>query len=246
LPSATDQTFNNRSAPGATPRFALPVSAMVPTFDLGSPVMGKEQTCLDKPGTPVCWWIHCRNKTEVARRLALQLARVWTAPGGAPLPAAAEWSGPTVSSTALVVDSDTHRPHAVVSFAHAGGLALRGAQRCFHCCDQAATPPVGQVGHGEYLFEVANRKGVWMPAAGGSVDPVSGTIKVFPNTTVTCKSAESCWLAAVRYAVLDVPQCALYNAADLPASQFELPVPWALSSLRLALRPPSVPPPANN
>ena len=77
-----------------------------------------------------------------------------------------------------------------------------------------------------WLFEVANRRGDWLPAVGG-VDMSSGTARVTPKTTVTCESPDACWLAAVRYAVMDVPQCALYNAAEIPASQFELPVPWA-------------------
>jgi len=49
-------------------------------------------------------------------------------------------------------------------------------------------------------------------------------------TTVPCSTPKQCWLAAVRYAVVDLAQCALYNADALPASQFELPVPWAASS----------------
>ena len=60
----------------------------------------------------------------------------------------------------------------------------------------------------------------------GGVNAATGTARVTPKTTVPCRSLDECWLAAVRYAVVDVPQCALYNAAQLPAGQFELPVPW--------------------
>jgi hypothetical protein len=231
LPNTTDQVFNNRStstAGSATDprRFPLVVSAMAPTFDLGSPQ--NATACSLHPATALCWWIHCRNKTEVGRRLALQLAHVWTSPGGSV--STGEWSGPTVTSTTVKTDPTTHMPYAKVTFAHAGGLALLPAQGCFHCCNQTAAPPKGQVGSGEWLFEVANRRGEWLPAIGGQVDPATGTMRVTPLTNVTCpmpKGSSSCWLAAVRYAVVDVPQCAIYNTAELPASQFELPVPWS-------------------
>lgn len=233
LPALSDQNFNNRSSTtaaaagspaAAVPRYALPApAAMTQTFDLGSPVLGKEDNCRAHPGEAVCWWIHCRNKTEVARRLAHQLAHVWTASGGAPIANATEWSGPVVTQTTLKIALG--QPFAVVSFGHAKGLVLRGAQRCFHCCNQTS-PPLGQVGHGEYLFEVANRRGVWLPAVGELLDPALGTVKVTPTSPVPCAAPASCWLTAVRYAVLDVPQCALYNEAEFPAGQFELPVPW--------------------
>ncbi len=34
------------------------------------------------------------------------------------------------------------------------------------------------------------------------------------------------WISAVRYAMIDEPQCVLYNSASLPALPFQLPVPW--------------------
>ena len=37
------------------------------------------------------------------------------------------------------------------------------------------------------------------------------------------------WVAAVRYAMIDEPQCVLYNDHSLPALPFELPVPWTRS-----------------
>jgi len=224
LPIGTDQVFYNRTA--GVDRFALAVSAMALSFDLGSPE--NATLCELEPAKAVCWWIHCRNKTEVARRLGLQLAHVWTSPGAKPLPADTEWSGPTVTETAVQIDAATNKPYAEVTFAHAGGLALQPAQGCFHCCNQTSEPPATRVvGAGEYLFEVANRRGDWLPAVGKQVDETQGTIKVVPNTNVTCTSPSQCWLAAVRYAVMDVPQCALYNSAQLPAGQFQLPVPWS-------------------
>ena len=229
LPAGTDQVFNNHTAA----RFALPVSAMAPTFDLGSPQ--NATNCDLHPATATCWWIHCRNKTEVGRRLALQLAHVWTAPGGAVLAAESEWSGPTVASTEVRLDAATHTPYALVSFAHAAGLALLPAQGCFHCCNQTGPGPKGSVASkSPPLFELANRRGAWLPAVAGHVDTESGTVRVTPNCDlrpaaceVTCKSPDECWLASVRYAQVDVPQCALYNGAELPAQQFSFPVPWS-------------------
>ena len=69
------------------------------------------------------------------------------------------------------------------------------------------------------VFSVANRRGVWLPAV-GSVD-TAGMLTVAPVCNVS-----GAWVSAVRYAVLDIPECALYNADMLPALPFELPVPW--------------------
>jgi hypothetical protein len=83
--------------------------------------------------------------------------------------------------------------------------------------------------HNQGTLNLANAHPNALPtlkAVGGKPDPVTGTIKVVPHTTVPC-TPQQCWLAAVRYAVVDVPQCALYNAAELPAGQFDFPVPWA-------------------
>ena len=138
-----------------------------------------------------------------------------------------ETSGPVVQSVALRVDAVTHLPSAAVTLTHAAGLALLPAQGCFEfCCDGQHNASAGL---DNLVFQVANRRGMWLPAE-GAVAPDGATLVVTPFSPVTCKSADAdgCWLAAVRYAVVDIPECALYNAAQLPALPFELPVPWQL------------------
>ena len=77
------------------------------------------------------------------------------------------------------------------------------------------------------VFEVANRKGIWIPAM-GSVESVSadGIATVLVTPQGHAASVSNDWLASVRYAMVDEPQCVLYSAASLPALPFELPVPW--------------------
>jgi hypothetical protein len=40
------------------------------------------------------------------------------------------------------------------------------------------------------------------------------------------RSVANPWLVGVRYAMIDEPQCVLYNSDSLPALPFELPTPW--------------------
>lgn len=77
------------------------------------------------------------------------------------------------------------------------------------------------------MFEVANRKGIWLPAT-GSVKSLSadGTATVLVTPQGHAATVSSNWLASVRYAMVDEPECVLYSAASLPALPFELPVPW--------------------
>merc|ERR1740121_185610 len=101
---------------------------------------------------------------------------------------------------------------------------LAKSQGCVQCCDQHSSLYAGQ----RHLFEVANRKGKWLPAI-GSVSSQGGRTRVIirPTSNVT-----GTWLSAVRFAVLDVPQCSLYNSAELPAAPFEFPVPWLASETK--------------
>merc|ERR1712046_541200 len=96
------------------------------------------------------------NKTEVGRRLALQLDQLLN-----PQVKKGIWSGPLVDSIALESDS-VGRPYAVVKMSQAEGLRLGRAQGCVDCCKQnsGGTSPSG------HLFEVANRRGIWLPASG--------------------------------------------------------------------------------
>ena len=77
------------------------------------------------------------------------------------------------------------------------------------------------------MFEVANRRGIWLPAI-GSVESVApdGTATVLVAPQGHAATVSNNWLASVRYAMLDEPECVLYSAASLPALPFELPVPW--------------------
>jgi hypothetical protein len=109
----------------------------------------------------------------------------------------------------------------VLTLTHAAGLALLPAQGCYAFCCAGQNESAGLE---NLVFQVANHKGVWLPAA-GAVAPDGATLVVTPFSPVTC-GATFCWLASVRYAVVDVPECALYNEAMLPALPFELPVPW--------------------
>lgn len=130
--------------------------------------------------------------------------------------------GPIVSKIEVVIKSATLKPIARIFFNNAAGLSLLPAQGCVGCCNQSrealrepSTP---------FLFEVMNRAGNWLPAIGS----VSGqqTVDIVPLNNVTCEAGHSrnnslCWLSGVRSAVLDIPQCALYNEAGLPAAPFE-------------------------
>lgn len=137
-------------------------------------------------------------------------------------------------ATEIEVDPHTSKPYALVSFDHAAELALLPAQGCFHCCNQTGNAPAGTVAaKSPPLVEVANRRGHWLPAVVEDIDPTTGTIRVVPFSPVLCTTPAECWLTSVRYASYDVPQCALYNAAQLPAPQFEFPVPWRRESHKL-------------
>ena len=202
LPAGSDQIFSNRSA---GERQAVDNTAMAPTYDLGSPKPG------DPPGT---FWIHCRNKSAVARRLARQLAHIWSPPVAAEgAGGAEEWSGPTVDRTVLRTDGSVE-----VRMAHAAGLELRGGQGCVLCCDQATPPERGDA----YMFEFFDdARGEWLAATGSVL--ANGSVLVRPHANAAGRSA-----SAVRYGVTDIPQCVLYNAAELPAVPFAFPVPYVV------------------
>ena len=137
-----------------------------------------------------------------------------------------------MQSVDLEIDAATGLPRARVRLFRAGGLALLPAQGCFaYCCRQSPAPgsftdtAPAQLSGTQLpttpwaVFEVANRKGGWLPAT-GAVD-AAGELVITPRCNVTGK-----WLSQVRYAALDIPECALYNQDMLPALPFELPVPW--------------------
>lgn len=190
---------------------AVQNAAMAITYDLGSP----------KPSAKSGWWIHCRNKTEVGRRLALQLHQLLE-----PSSERDTWSGPLVQSIELERDA-VGRPYASIQMSQAAGLELAPAQGCVQCCDQDKLLYEGQ----RHLFEVANRRGTWLPAVGtvsGRGDLTRVIVRAKTNVTGD-------WLKAVRFAVMDIPQCVLYNYLELAAAPFSFPVPW--SSVRAVALP---------
>ena len=208
LPEA-EQWYSNHSA-----RIPTPNSAVAPSYDLCSPQPGKPQT----PGEAgyQCW-IHARNKSEVSRRVALQLLSLtpWAMLGGE------EFSGPIVVSIKKTPFSAGRSPTVTITMDHAKGISLSPGQGCVQCCNQTADPLRGS--RGAAVFEVANRRGVWLPAI-GRMTPDGHTVEVVPAGHAGTVAND--WLAAVRYAMIDEPQCVLYNSASLPALPLQLPVPW--------------------
>merc|ERR1712130_562955 len=209
-------------------------TAMAPSYDLGSPC----PTC--PAGT---WWIHCRNKTEVSRRLALQLNQLFMVRKNVVFTKYnkfnSEFSGPIVIKTVMITNySDSHnieyhvleKPKVMLTMGHADGLFIGPAQGCVQCCEQPQIMELNPkykyqqllINNG-HLFEVSNRKGIWFPAVGA----ILMTKKSPPTVIVTpVSNVTGPWISAVRFAVQDIPQCALYNSAQLPAVPFSLPVPW--------------------
>lgn len=185
----------------------VPLSVMASTYDLGSPQYGMPSNH---------WWIHCRNKTEVGRRIALQLLELLGEPSGQ------EVVGPIVQQTVLDHTAD-QVPVAKIYFSHIGSkLKLQPAQGCIQCCNQTARRSPADA----TVFQVANRLGEWLDAI-ATLDPGSDdSIIVTPNTKVTGN-----WLSGVRFGFLDIPQCAPYNTQGLPAGQFSFPVPYAAQTL---------------
>jgi hypothetical protein len=140
--------------------------------------------------------------TRAGRRLGLQVHPLLDGGGGGSSGGGGgggwETSGPVVQSVALRVDAATHLPSVAVTLTHAAGLALLPAQGCFEfCCDGQHNASAGL---DNLVFQVANRRGVWLPAE-GAVAPDGATLVMTPFSPVTCTSADvdGCWLAAVRY-----------------------------------------------
>ena len=100
--------------------------------------------------------------------------------------------------------------------AYSEGLTLAKGQGCQRCCNQTASHDLPAP------FEVQNDRGDWLPAI-GSMQP-DGTVLVVPAGAA--RKVGHDWLFGVRYAMIDEPQCVLYNSASIPALPFQLPVPW--------------------
>lgn len=110
---------------------------MAVTYDLGSPCPGDPEggsllvllSNLHYPGT---FCIHPRNKSAVARRLALATLHVAYSFQGVDLShtlGVVNWTGPTFSSVSKSGNQ------IVLAFDHADHMFSRGTQHCGDCCD---------------------------------------------------------------------------------------------------------------
>jgi hypothetical protein len=189
-------------------RISTPNSAVAPSYDLCSPQPGKEA---DPAKSGYACWVHARNKSEVSRRVALQHLQLLGMAGGQ------EWSGPVVLSAAKN-PAGKLSPTVTLKMApaHSVGLKLVPGQGCARCCNQTATPDLPAP------FQIQSDRGEWLPAIGSMA--ADGTVLVVPAGSARAVNHD--WVRGVRYAMLDEPECVLYNSADLPALPFELPVPW--------------------
>ena len=207
LPAA-ENWFSNHTRT----RIPTPNSAVAASYDLCSPQPGHE-TIPGRPGYSC--WVHARNKSEVSRRVALAHLKLLGLVGQE------EYSGPRVAT----VRKNPAEPgklsptvNITMDSTHARGLQLSPGQGCDRCCNQTADPGKKTV------FEVQNDRGDWLPAHGSLT--ADGIVQVVP--VGPARHVGHDWLFGVRYAMLDEPQCVLYNSAQLPALPFQLPVPWTL------------------
>eukprot|EP00041_Stephanoeca_diplocostata_P008664 m.128265 g.128265 ORF g.128265 m.128265 type:complete len:632 (+) comp17425_c0_seq2:22-1917(+) len=175
-------------------RIPVANAGVAPTFDLLSP---------DPEGIRFPW-IHCRNKTAVGRRFALQLVKLQRG-----LASDAVWEGPHVVQANVTMSPD-HMPQVHIDFSQSA-LRIGQSYGSRVGCTSSTSP-----------FEVANHRGVWLPATAAVRTMASASrVVVTPLSPVAGP-----WVAAVRYNVKDIVDCVLYNAHGLPALPFQVPLPW--------------------
>eukprot|EP00045_Choanoeca_perplexa_P013183 m.147664 g.147664 ORF g.147664 m.147664 type:complete len:898 (-) comp16269_c0_seq2:996-3689(-) len=164
-------------------------TGMAMSYDLGSPC----------PGNPVgTWCIHCRNKTEIGRRLGRQILRTafsWTNRSYSIAMGFVDSMPPTVADIVVAGPSET-----TVRFDYASGLTFQPAQGCVTCCQNRSRVFQGFVND------------QWLPLE-----------YALSGQTVSLTAPQGT-ISAVRYAVEDVPECVLYNDQGFAASPFELNV----------------------
>lgn len=104
-----------------------------------------------------------------------------------------------------------------IAFDYAEGLFLEGAQSCVECCQQ----------HDAFQLEIVTGNGERRLV--NATAAVSGTnmVTVTPQGAVATGST----IVAVRYAVIDVPQCVIYNSAGIPSNPFVLSVEAAAAEM---------------
>lgn len=110
-----------------------------------------------------------------------------------------------------------------ITFHFVEGLALAPAQGCVACCQQQDA----------FQLEITDSNGAQRLLNASATVTDADTITVVARQALTAGSS----VVAVRYAVLDVPQCAIYNSAGLPANPFILPVETALEQTPVTVTP---------
>eukprot|EP00730_Choanoeca_flexa_P006135 TRINITY_DN12091_c0_g2_i3.p2 TRINITY_DN12091_c0_g2~~TRINITY_DN12091_c0_g2_i3.p2 ORF type:complete len:900 (+),score=153.83 TRINITY_DN12091_c0_g2_i3:3886-6585(+) len=164
------------------------VTGMAMSYDLGSPC----------PGSPKgTWCIHCRNKTEIGRRLGRQVLRTaysWTNRSYTVAMGYVDAMPPTVA------DVTTSGNTVAIAMDYAEGLSLAPAQGCVACCSNLSQTFRGLV----------NDK--W--------ESLTATL----DGRVLELDTDAGLPTVVQYAVQDVPQCVLYNNQGFASSPFALNV----------------------
>ena len=200
-------------------RFAQDAALGVPNSAVASIIdLGDDGRTIWTP--PTCGFhggIHPRNKTEVGRRVALQLAQLEGA-----LPAGALAAGP------LPTDFSAAPPGGLtVSFAASsvpgGFLQLAPTADCASvlrppfnstCCQASATAPGAE---GTYPFELRLADGATWVLAAATVDSDGGFVTLDLAPLAPAAGAAT----GVRFGVQGFPTCALLNAAGLPMAPFQ-------------------------
>ena len=104
-----------------------------------------------------------------------------------------EFSGPIVVAIKKTPFSAGRSPTVTLNLDHAKGLNLSPGQGCVQCCNQTAVVEGGAVKMKTAVFEVANRRGDWLPAIGSM--NADGTVEVVPAGHA--RSVANDWLVAV-------------------------------------------------
>jgi hypothetical protein len=169
--------------------------------------------------------IHPHNKTEVGRRLALEIrAKVFKTPNlpriPAPLPGPVQVkSRPGLraddpsSPFGVKFNDDVTAPYAATfgikfndEVTATGGLVWSGTHNCTICCN-ASTTEIVEVCSGN---DCRNQKSVDWTVAAAQWNQNEGELTVIVNATP----------GAVRYAWSNYPECLLFDGAGLPVGPF--------------------------
>jgi hypothetical protein len=104
-----------------------------------------------------------------------------------------------------------------IAFDYAEGLFLEGAQSCVECCQQRDA----------FQLEIVTGNGEKRLVNASAAVTGTSMVTVTPQEALTTGST----IVAVRYAVIDVPQCVIYNSAGMPSNPFVLSVEAAAAEM---------------